>query len=351
MKSRYKDNGPHPQIPQSVQISCGVAQKTMFSFYLTADRLKMAIKIKTLSGSEINLFCFGTMQWGGKADLAAAENIYLMCRDAGINHCDTAYAYCEDTSEKFLGAFCDKEREALLIATKVGYVGGASKTNILAQFDRCQTRLKMDVIDVLYLHRFDPETSLEETLETFAELKQSGKIRYLGISNFLAWQGMDTVHHARLFGLSINFFQPMYNLVKRQAEVEILPMCAANGITVTTYSPLGGGLLTGKYLRGERGRLVEDSRYALRYEPAFMRASAKKLCDLADALRAEPATLAVAWVHAHPTKPMPIISASGVDQLVASIKAMTYPIPEELYHQIFSLSPRPPPATDRIDEA
>ena len=76
----------------------------MFSFYLTADRLKMAIKIKTLSGSEINPFCFGTMQWGGKADRAAAENIYLMCRDAGINHFDTAYGYCEGTSEKFLGA-------------------------------------------------------------------------------------------------------------------------------------------------------------------------------------------------------------------------------------------------------
>ena len=311
----------------------------------------MASRIKTLSGSEINPFCLGTIQWGSKAKRAAAQSLYQMCRDAGVHHFYTAYAYCEGKSEKFLGAFCEKDRDALLIATKVGYVGGAFKTNILAQFDQCQKLLKMEVIDVLYLHRFDPETSLDETLETFAELKQSGKNRYVGISNFSAWQGMDTVHRARFFGLNIDFFQPMYNLVKRQAEVEILPMCEANGITVANYSLLGGGLLTGKYLLGERGRLVEDSRYALRYEQSFMRDSAKKLCHLADTLRTDPATLAVAWVHTHPTRHMPIISASSLDQLVPSIKAMTYSVSEELYHQISNLSTKPPPATDRIYEA
>ena len=200
---------------------------------------------------------------------------------------------------------------------------------------------------MLYLHRLDPEISLHETLETFAELKQSGKIRYVGISNFSAWQSMDTDYIARFFGLNIDFFQPMYNLVKHHAEVEILPMCEANEINVATYSTLGSSVLTGKYLRGERGRLVEDSRY----EPSFMRDSAKKLCDLADILRIDPATLAIAWVHAHPTRPMPIISASGVNQLVPSIEAMTYSMSEELYYQICNLCPKPPPATDRIDEA
>ncbi|MGB1695551.1 MAG: aldo/keto reductase, partial [Paracoccaceae bacterium] len=212
-------------------------------------------------------------------------------------------------------------------------------------------RLKMDMVDVLYLHRFDPDTPIEETLETLAELKQSGKIRYIGVSNFSAWQGVDALHHAKALGLKIDFFQPMYNLVKRQAEVEILPMCAAKGITVAAYSPLGGGLLTGKYLRGEQGRLIESEMYAARYEPAFMREAAKRLCDLADELGVNPATLAVAWVHAHPTKPMPIISASGADQLAPSIKAMSFPLSEDLYNQISALSPTPPPATDRIEEA
>ena len=311
----------------------------------------MSNRVRTLSGAEINPFCFGTMQWGGKADHAASQSLYENCRKAGINHFDTAHAYCEGASEKLLGAFCEKERDELLIATKVGYVGGASRPNLLAQFDQCQKRLKMDVIDVLYLHRFDPETPIEETLETIIELIQSGKIRYFGISNFSAWQGMDTIHRAKSFGLIIDFFQPMYNLVKRQAEVEILPMCAANGINVATYSPLGGGLLTGKYLRGEQGRLVEDDRYALRYEPAFMSATAKMLCDFANALEVNPATLAVAWVRAHPSQPMPIISASSADQLVPAIDAMTYPLSDELYNQITALSPTPPPATDRIDEA
>ena len=128
---------------------------------------------------------------------------------------------------------------------------------------------------MLYLHRFNSKTSLEETLETFAELKQSGKIRYVGIYNCSAWQGMDTINNARLFSLRIDFFQPMTSLVKRQAEVEILPMCAVNEITVTTYSPISGGLLTGNYLRGERGRLVTDIYNGLHYKLALMRNSAK----------------------------------------------------------------------------
>ena len=300
----------------------------------------MAFMTKTLCGSEINPFCFGTMQWDGGADPAAVESHCQMYRDASINHFDKPYAYCERTTEKFLDALFDKCPDEILIATKVGYVGDAYKTNILAQFDQCQTRFKMDVIDVLYPHRFDPETSLEETPETFARLKQSGKIHYLGFSNFSAWQGLDTVHRTGLFGLNIFFFQPMYILVQRQAEVKSLPMCAANGITVTNYSPLGVGLLTGSFLRGEWGRLIEDSRYALRYEPAFMPNSEKKLRDLADALCADPATLAVASLHAHPTKPIPIISASDVDQLVQLIEVMACPVSEELFHQISNLSPK-----------
>jgi aryl-alcohol dehydrogenase-like predicted oxidoreductase len=351
LKSRRKKNCRQNSNPKKSQICGGLVQKTVLWFHQIAEEPEMNDKITTLSGSEINPFCFGTMQWGGKADPAALERLYHQCRDAGINHFDTAFSYCEGASETLLGVFCKAERDALLIATKVGHVGGGGKTNLLSQFDQCQKRLKMDMVDVLYLHRFDPDTPIAETLETLAELKQSGKIRYIGVSNFSAWQGVDALHHAKALGLKIDFFQPMYNLVKRQAEVEILPMCAAKGITVAAYSPLGGGLLTGKYLRGEQGRLIESEMYAARYEPAFMREAAKRLCDLADELGVNPATLAVAWVHAHPTKPMPIISASGADQLAPSIKAMSFPLSEDLYNQISALSPTPPPATDRIEEA
>ena len=271
----------------------------------------MEIDIKTLSRFEINSFCFGTMQRGGKADRAAAKRLYQIFLANCINHFDTACSYCKGTAEKFLGDFCDKDRDELLIATKASYVKGAPKANILAQFNQYQPRVKMDVIDVLYLHRFNSKTSLDKTLDTFAELKQSGKMRYVGIYNFSAWQGIDTINHEKLFGLSIDFFQPMYSLVKRQSEVEILPMCAVNKITVTTYSHITVGLLTGNDLRDERGRLVEDSRYALRYKLAFMRDTAKKLCDLADTLRTDPETLAVAWMRSHPKQLLPIVSVLG----------------------------------------
>ena len=119
----------------------------------------------------------------------------------------------------------------------------------------------MDMVDVLYLHRFDPETALDETIETFAMLREQGKIRYLGLSNFAAWQVMKAASIAARFDLKISILQPMYSLIKRQAEVEILPMCASEGIAVAGYSPLGSGLLSGKYKRGETGRLSQNERY------------------------------------------------------------------------------------------
>ena len=113
----------------------------------------------------------------------------------------------------------------------------------------------MDMVDVLYLHWFDADTPLAETLETFASLRETGKIWFVGLSNFAAWQVVRAIYEARIFGLSISMTQPMYSLVKRQAEVEILPLCAEIDITVASYSPLGGGLLTGKYIAGGTGRL------------------------------------------------------------------------------------------------
>ncbi|MFT7136183.1 MAG: aryl-alcohol dehydrogenase-like predicted oxidoreductase [Akkermansiaceae bacterium] len=144
--------------------------------------------------------------------------------------------------------------------------------------------------------------------------------------------------------------QPMYNLVKRQAEVEILPMADDLGILVAPYSPLGGGLLTGKYAKGEAGRLTQDDRYAARYAPDVMHQTAVGLSDLAADMGMHPATLAVAWVAAHPTGPSPIISARSAEQLAPSLAAMTYDMPADVYAKIASLSPTPPPATDRIEE-
>lgn len=290
------------------------------------------------------------MQFGAKADERASAEMFEACRASGIVHFDTAHGYNGGASEEILGRLAAKDRDHLLIATKAGYEGGAGRDNILTTFDISRKRLGMDVVDLLYMHRFDDSTPLMETIDTLVGLQDAGKIRYIGVSNYAAWQVMKAQLFATGMGSCIDVIQPMYNLVKRQAEVEILPMCASEGITAVPYSPLGGGLLTGKYALGENGRLTEDHRYAARYGLPFMHEAAKGLTDLGQRIGADPATLAVAWVAAHPAKPHPILSARSVTQLRPSLEGMRFPMDAGLYAEISALSPTPPPATDRIEE-
>ncbi len=306
--------------------------------------------LTTPDGSPASAFAFGTMQFGGRADAAASRQMYEACRAAGISHFDTAHVYTGGQSETLLGEMIRNERERVLIATKVGYDGGAGAANMRAQLDVSLSRLGLDMVDALYLHRFDAGTDLNETMECFARLRDEGKIRYVGLSNFAAWQVMKAVAVASLFDLRIDLVQPMYNLVKRQAEVEILPMCADQGINVAAYSPLGGGLLTGKYASGGAGRLTEDHRYAARYGLDWMPRAAEALAEIGAELGVDPATLAVAWVAASPLGAQPIVSARSVEQLHPSLAAMGFEMSPELYARLTALSPTPPPATDRIEE-
>jgi len=310
----------------------------------------MAKHLKTLDGTPASTLAFGTMQFGGGADAQASRAMFDASQQVGINHFDTAYLYTDGQSETFLGAFAAADRAHLLIATKVGYAGGAGRKNMVDTFDVSRQRLDMDMVDILYLHRFDPDTDLHETMETFAALKAQGKIRYVGLSNFAAWQVMKAIAVAAKFDLTVDILQPMYNLVKRQAEVEILPMCADQGVACAPYSPLGGGLLTGKYSHGGTGRLTENDGYATRYSLEWMHAAADGLAALAAEQGTDPATLAVAWVAAHEAAPMPIISARSVEQLAPSLAALDFDLSPELYARMAALSPTPPPATDRLEE-
>ena len=293
---------------------------------------------------------FGTMQFGGTADAAASRALFDACRAAGITHFDTATGYSEGRSESLLGEFAAAERDTLFIATKVGYDSGEQDV-LVDQFARSLERLQMAQVDLLYLHRFHPETPLEETLEVFAELQAQGKIRQIGLSNFPAWAVMKAQAVARGLGTRIDAIQPMYNLVKRQAEVELLPMAMDQGIAVYPYSPLGGGLLSGKYAAGETGRLVTNPQYAARYAPQTMHETARALTALAAELGTHPATLAVAFVMAHPARPVPLTSARNVAQLAPSLAALMFPMTPEVYARLTALSPTPPPATDRLEEA
>lgn len=306
--------------------------------------------LRTLDGNAIGRFAFGTMQYGGRADRAASDAMYADCRSAGLRHFDTAFVYTDGASESILGEQIQKEREAVFVATKVGYTGGAGRANLQAQFDVSRKRLNLDTVDLLYLHRFDAQTDLRETLSWFADQKDGGTMRHLGLSNFAAWQVMKAAQIAASFDLKIDVLQPMYSLVKRQAEVEILPMCADQGILAATYSPLGGGLLTGKYATGEQGRLSEDTRYAARYGQDWMKETAQDLLTYAQTQNIDPATLAVAWVAAHQTAPAPILSARSLDQLAPSLAALRFEMDATTYEALSQLSPRPAPATDRLEE-
>lgn len=308
------------------------------------------MQITSPNGTPASRLVFGTMQFGGRADATQSREMYEAARGAGITHFDTAYVYTDGASERLLGEFIGDARDDLVIATKVGSVGGGSRADMFAQFDVCRQRLDLDMVDILYLHRFDPDTDLRETMDAFATLLSRGQIRYIGLSNFAAWQVMKAQALAAAFDTRIAVFQPMYSLVKRQVEVEILPMCIDQGIMVAPYSPLGGGLLTGKYVGGGAGRLTEDQAYAARYAPTWMHDAAAGLVRIAECEDVDPATLAVAWTLAHASRPNTIISARNLEQLQPSLAAAEFQMTEALYTEISALSPTPAPATDRLEE-
>ena len=297
--------------------------------------------------------CFGTMQFGAGATPKDSGAMYAACRDAGINFFDTAYVYTQGRSEEILGILIAKEREDIILVTKAGAEGGCSAKNIRTQLEASLTRLNQDYTDIFFLHRFDDEVPLEQSFAELAALKEQGKFYHLGVSNFAAWQVMKAQGIANLHGYpAIEILQPMYNLVKRQAEVEILPMAAAEELAVISYSPLGGGLLTGKYRGGiaAEGRFSWDQKYATRYGQDWMHQAANQLYEIAAEVGTAPAALAVAWVAKNPAITAPIISARNIEQLTPSLAATEIHLEGSVYARLNALVPTPPPATDRLEE-
>jgi aryl-alcohol dehydrogenase-like predicted oxidoreductase len=215
--------------------------------------------------------------------------------------------------------------------------------------------LNTDWIDIYFIHHFDENTPLEETLRALDDLVKQGKILYPAASNFAAWQIMKALGISDKEGLSrFEVIQPMYNLVKRQAEVEILPMAMSEGLGVIPYSPLGGGLLTGKYgpdKKPEKGRIVSNKMYTVRYGENWMFEAAAKFSELAKSVGVAPASLAVRWVAEHPAVTAPIIGARNIDQLEESLAAMDIDMTVDLYKEISDITGMPAIATDRTEES
>ena len=307
---------------------------------------------------ENSSLCFGTMQFGDGADEKDSQEMYEACRNSGINFFDTAYVYAGGKSELILGKLISKDRDNIILITKAGSVGGSSGSNIRTQLEDSLRRLNQDYVDVFFLHHWDDNIALEETFETLKELKEEKKFFQLGVSNFSAWQVMKAKALAEKYGFpNVDILQPMYNLVKRQAEVEILPMAKSENIGVISYSPLGGGLLTGKYEtenntsnKNSSGRLHDNAKYKLRYGQSWMYETASKLQKLAEDINYDPIALAVAWVSYNDAITAPIISARNLKQLKPSLDSVNINLDEATYNLISQISPTPPPATDRLEE-
>jgi aryl-alcohol dehydrogenase-like predicted oxidoreductase len=320
----------------------------------------MDYRILGRTGVQVSRLCLGTMSFGSDADEQASAQMYAASRDAGINFFDTADQYSKNRSEEILGELVRSHRDEVVIATKCFNPTGAdrnaqggSRRHITRALEASLKRLKTDRVEVLYLHKYDPLTPIEESMRALEDLVRAGKALYPAVSNYAAWQTQQAIGTQERCGwMRLQAMQPMYNLVKRQAEVELLPMAAANGVSVMPYSPAGGGLLSGKYAQPEKaaGRIVQNKMYASRYGEPWMHQTAARFSALCAQRGLHPMSVAVAWVAAHPAVTAPIIGGRSLEQLRASLDSVKVAMTAELYAVIAALSPTPPPATDRLEE-
>lgn len=312
------------------------------------------------TGIRVSQLCYGTMSFGGDADEAESGRLYKACRDAGINFFDTANVYARGVSEEYLGRLIKGERDQLVISSKAHFPmsdevndRGSSARNISLSIEASLKRLGTDRLDVYFMHSWDEATPLEETLRALERLVADGKVLYLGASNYAAWQ------IAKGLGISdkrgwprFEVLQPMYNLVKRQVETEILPLAMSEGLAVMPYSPLGGGLLTGKYAGGARPddtRHTNMDMYAKRYGDAWVHDVAAHFTAFCAERGLNPVSTAVAWAGSHPGITCPIVGARNVEQLKPSLDSVKVEMTAELRAEISALSRAPAVATDRSE--
>lgn len=261
------------------------------------------------SGLKVSRLWLGTMMFGDRTDEAEAARIVGASREAGLNAIDTADVYAGGESERITGRLIRADRAHWVLATKLANRTGPgpnergnSRRHMLAAVDASLARLDTDWIDLLYLHRDDESTPLEETAATMAQLIASGKVRYLGVSNFRAWRIARLVELCRAMGVPQPIAcQPPYNAMSRQIEVELLPACAHYGVGVVAYSPLARGVLSGKY-RPDAAP-PEDSR-AARNDRRIMQTEfrpesvllAQRVSEFARQRGSTPTRLALGWV-------------------------------------------------------
>ena len=291
------------------------------------------------TGVKVSPLCLGTMMFGGPADEASSIAITHNAIDAGINFIDTANMYNRGESEVVVGKAIADRRDRVVVATKARQPmgdgpneSGASRLHLWAELDASLKRLNTDYIDVFYTHAPDYDVPIDETLRAMDDMVRSGKVRYIACSNFRAWRLCESLWASDR--LNLNRFaciQPLYNIVNRDIEVELLPLCQSHRVGVVTYSPLARGILTGKYKPGEAP--AEGTR-ASRNDPRMMQAEWREAslhvaAGLAEHCRAKgvsPSQFALAWCMANSIVTSVIIGPRTMEQFDDNVASLSVTI-------------------------
>lgn len=302
------------------------------------------MEYKTLgrAGVKVSSLCLGTMMFGGPTNEKDSIRIIHRAMDAGINFLDTANVYNVGESERVIRKAVGEDREKWVIATKVhGSMGddvnesGSHRFHIMSAVEASLKRLGTDHIDVYYLHRWDASTRIAESLRALDDCVRQGKVRYIACSNFEAWRVCESLWTSKQQELEeFVCVQPLYNIVNRDIEVELLPFCQKYGVGVVPYSPLARGVLSGKYLSGKKppkgSRAARQDRRILQTElreESFE--VAQKLIPLAEAHGKTLTQFALAWVLANPTITSVIIGPRTMEQLEDNLGCLDCAVTED----------------------
>lgn len=301
------------------------------------------------TGLEVSVLGLGTNAFGKRADQDTSIRIIHHALDRGVNFIDTANIYAGTESERIIGLALEGRRQEAVLATKAGLVMGqgpngcgSSRYHLMQELENSLKRLRTDYVDLYQIHTFDPHTPLEETLRTLDDMVRSGKVRYIGASNYAAWELMKAIGISEAKGL--NRFvstQVSYSLADRTPERELVPMCLDQGVGIIPYFPLAGGILTGKY--SLENRAPEQSRADT--DPNFSRfvidrniRLGQEVGRLAADLELAPSSLSLAWLMGRPAVSTVIVGATRTSQLEDNLRSVEMTLSEETIQQLDRIS-------------
>ncbi|MBS1556265.1 MAG: aldo/keto reductase [Bacteroidetes bacterium] len=308
----------------------------------------MNYKLFGQSGLRVSELCLGTMgfgtEWKWGADKELSQKIFDAYANAGGNFLDTANRYTEGTSEKFVGDFIAKDRDHFVVATKytlrdrsgdLNFAGNHRK-NLMRSVKESLWRLNTDYIDVLWVHMWDTLTPTEEIMKGLEDLITRGMVHYIGISDTPAWVVSQSNTMAQLRGWNqFVGLQIEYSLIQRTVEAELLPMAKAYGMTVTPWAPLAGGALTGKYLKGDKGRLPDTS---IRLGERATNIT-KKVVEIADRLGVTASQVAINWTRQQKGQSViPIVGATKESQMQDVLGCLKFELPADAINELNEVS-------------